>query len=249
MININALHYRYGDRLIFNGINLSIPHGKITVIMGPSGCGKTTLLKLMGAQLYPDAGQILIDDVDIHQLSRKALFEMRRNIGVLFQAGGLFSDMTVFDNVAFPLREHTTLSEDMVADLVLMKLKLVGLEDAHALMPSELSGGMARRVAMARALALDPQLMMYDEPFAGQDPITLGTLAQLIKRLNQTLSLTSVLVSHRVRETAKIADYMYLLGDGAVVAQGTPEAIFKNRTPKVFQFVHALDASIGEAYV
>lgn len=240
LVEIRNLSFTRGERVIFNGVSLNIPRGKITAIMGPSGAGKTTMLRLIGAQLYPDAGNILVNETDVHKLSRRELYKMRRQMGLLFQNGALFTNVNVFENVAFPLREHTKLPEDMLHDLVSIKLEAVGLRGAHKLMPSELSGGMARRVALARALALDPQLMMYDEPFTGQDPITMGVLVQLIKNLNNALGLTSIVVSHDVAETASIADYIYLISNGKVIGQGTSDEIMSNKSPDVYQFIHGL---------
>jgi len=239
-IFIQALTFQRGSHTLFDALSLNMPRGKITAILGPSGCGKTTLLQLMGAQLRPTSGCVWVDGLDVNQLSRKALFALRRDMGVLFQSGGLFTDLTVFENVAFPLREHTQLVETMIRDIVLMKLELVGLRGARDLLPAELSGGMARRVAMARALALDPKLMMYDEPFSGQDPITTAVLLRLIKQLNDVLGLTSVVVSHHVTEIARIADYMYLISSGKLVGEGTPDELFANQAPEVQQFVHGL---------
>ena len=240
LIEIRDLTFSRGDRLIFNKINLVIPRGMITAIMGPSGTGKTTLLQLIGGQLKPDSGEVLVNGEVIHKLSRAKLYQARRKMGMLFQNGALFTHMTVFENVAFPLREHTDFPEDMLRDLVLIRLEAVGLRGARDLMPNELSGGMARRVALARALILDPELMLYDEPFTGQDPITLGVLTQLIKNLNDSLNLTSVLVSHDVAETAKIADVIYVLSNGEVIGTGTPEQIIKDQSPEVYQFIHGL---------
>ncbi|APX93656.1 phospholipid ABC transporter ATP-binding protein MlaF [Halomonas sp. 1513] len=235
---IDGLHFSRGDKDIFRGVSLTIPRGKITAIMGPSGTGKTTLLKLMGGQLTPASGRIWIDGQEVHALSRKALFRLRRRMGMLFQSGALFSDLSVFENVAFPLRVHTDLPEAMVRDLVLMKLEAVGLRGARSLMPSELSGGMTRRVALARALALDPELILYDEPFVGQDPISMGVLVQLIKRINEALGLTAVVVSHDIKETLSIADYVYVIADGQVMAHGTPATLDVDQDPRVSQFVH-----------
>ncbi len=240
LIEIRNLDFRRNGRVIFDGISLVIPRGQITAIMGPSGTGKTTLLKLISAQLKPDAGTILVNGVNINSLSRTELYRARRQMGLLFQNGALFTNLNVFENVAFPLREHTKLPEDMLRDLVLIKLEAVGLRNARDLMPSELSGGMSRRVAMARALALDPQLMMYDEPFTGQDPITLGVLAQLIKRLNKVLELTSIVVSHDVEETARIADYIYVMSEGKLIGEGKPADILVDKKPDVHQFMHGL---------
>ncbi|GHE22506.1 ABC transporter ATP-binding protein [Halomonas urumqiensis] len=235
---VEGLHFSRGDKDIFRGVALQIPRGKITAIMGPSGTGKTTLLKLIGGQLTPDAGRVLIDGEDVHRLSRKALFAVRRRMGMLFQSGALFSDLNVFENVAFPLRVHTDLPDAMIRDLVLMKLEAVGLRGARELMSSELSGGMARRVALARAIALDPELILYDEPFVGQDPISKGVLVQLIKRLNDALGLTAVVVSHDIGETLSIADYVYVIADGQVMAHGTPKTLDVDQDPRVNQFVH-----------
>ncbi|MFY0992374.1 ABC transporter ATP-binding protein [Halomonas sp. C05BenzN] len=235
---VEGLHFSRGEKEIFRGVDLEIHRGKITAIMGPSGTGKTTLLKLIGGQLHPDAGRVRIDGEDVHRQSRKALFAMRRRMGMLFQSGALFTDLDVFENVAFPLRVHTDLPEPMIRDLVLMKLEAVGLRGARELMPSELSGGMARRVALARAIALDPELILYDEPFVGQDPISMGVLVQLTKRLNEALGLTSVVVSHDIKETLTIADYVYVISDGQVMAQGTPQGLDVDQDPRVSQFVH-----------
>lgn len=240
LVTIRDLRFAHRSRVIFNGVNLDIPHGKITAIMGPSGAGKTTLLKLIGAQLRPDSGSIVIDNTDVHQLSSRELYQMRRRMGVLFQSGALFTNLSVYENVAFPLREHTKLPEEMIRDLVLMKLHTVGLRGARHLMPNQLSGGMARRVALARCLALDPELMMYDEPFTGQDPITMGVLVELIKKLNDSLGLTSIIVSHDVAETAHIADYIYILFGGRIIGEGTPEEIYSAKLQEVQQFMHGL---------
>lgn len=240
LVEIRDLTFSRGDRVIFNRINITIPHGKIVAIMGPSGSGKTTLLQLIGGLLRPDSGEVIVNGFNINRLSRHELYKARHIMGLLFQNGALFTHLNVFENVAFPLREHTNLPEDMLRSLVLIKLQSVGLRGAWNLMPSELSGGMARRVALARALALDPRLMMYDEPFTGQDPITLGVLVQLIKNLNQALGLTSIVVSHDVAETASIADYIYVIAEGKVIAKGEPEAIKEDKTPQVYQFMHGL---------
>lgn len=240
IIEANNLHFARGERVIFDGVDLSIPRGKIVAIMGPSGTGKTTLLNLIAAQLYPDQGTVVFNGTNIHELNTQHLMTLRRNIGMLFQSGGLFTNMTVFENVAFPLREHTDLPQDMLHDLVLLKLEAVGLRGAHKLMPSEISGGMARRVAMARALALDPSLMLYDEPFTGQDPITMGVLLTLIKNLNDALGLTSVIVSHDVHETTQIADYIYIIFGGKIIGQGTPDQLMNDDTPAIAQFLNGL---------
>jgi len=218
---------------------MSIAKGKITAIMGPSGTGKTTLLRLIGRQLTAQSGQINILGDDIAQLSERKLYALRQRMGVLFQSGALLTDLNVFDNIAFPLREHTDLPETIIRTLVLMKLQAVGLRGAHKLMPAELSGGMARRVALARAIALDPMMLLYDEPFTGQDPISFGVLARLIRDLNDALHLTSIIVSHDVHETCEIADYLYILSHGKVVGQGTPEQMLNSDSPWVQQFMLA----------
>ncbi len=240
LIEIHNLTFSRGSRLIFDRVSLSIPRGKITGIMGPSGTGKTTLLKLIGGQLRPDAGEVWVDGQNVHSLSRSALFALRKRMGMLFQHGALLTDLSVFENVAFPLREHTCLPESMIRDLVLMKLNAVGLRGAHDLHTAELSGGMARRVALARALALDPELVMFDEPFTGQDPMTLGVLVRLIRKLNDALGLSSILVSHDVAETLSIADHLYLLAEGRVIASGTPAAIQADASPWVQQFMQGM---------
>jgi phospholipid/cholesterol/gamma-HCH transport system ATP-binding protein len=243
-IEISDLCFAYGDRILFDNINIDIPRGKIIAIMGPSGTGKTTLLKLISAQLAPLSGSVLVDDVNIHHLSRKALYKMRRRFGVLFQSGALFTGLSVYENVAFPLREHTGLPEEMIHDLVIMKLQAVGLRGAKDLMPNQLSGGMARRVALARCLALDPELIMYDEPFTGQDPITMGILVDLIKKINNALGITSIIVSHDVAETASIADYIYILFDGQIIGQGSPDEILHSSSQSVQQFMQGLPDGI-----
>ncbi len=237
LVLVKNLTFSRGARKIFNNISLEIQRGKVTAIMGPSGTGKTTLLKLIGGQLFPDQGEIIVDQQNVHKLRRSDLYTLRKRIGMLFQSGALLTDMDVFDNVAFPLREHTQLPESMIRTLVLMKLQAVGLRGARELMPSELSGGMARRVALARAIVLDPMMIMYDEPFTGQDPISLGSLVHLIKTLNSTLGLTSIVVSHDVQETAAIADYIYVLSGGKVVGQGTPEQLQQSDSEWVQQFM------------
>lgn len=236
-VQISNVTFCRGSRKIFDNISLSIAKGKVTAVMGPSGTGKTTLLRLIGAELKPDSGEILIDGKNIHSLHRKALYEARRNIGLLFQSGALFSDLSVFENVAFPLREHTDLPAPILRSVVLMKLEAVGLRGACDLMPSQLSGGMARRVALARTIALDPTLILYDEPFAGQDPISMGVLLRLLKNLNQLMSMTSVVVSHDVPETLSIADYVYIISNGRVIGEGTPEALRNSKDPFVVQFL------------
>jgi phospholipid/cholesterol/gamma-HCH transport system ATP-binding protein len=240
LIEVRNLSFQRGERWIFNGVDLDIARGKITAIMGPSGTGKTTLLRLIGGQLRPDSGSIHLDGRDIPIVSRNELFAIRRKMGMLFQSGALFTDLTVYENVAFPLRVHTQLSEEIIRDVVLMKLHAVGLRGARDLMPSELSGGMARRAALARAIALDPQLIMYDEPFVGQDPISMGMLVQLIRLLNDALGLTSIVVSHDVHETASIADYIYIVADGKVIGQGTPDEVLNAEDARVRQFIRGL---------
>ncbi|MGF1697369.1 phospholipid ABC transporter ATP-binding protein MlaF [Vibrio lamellibrachiae] len=237
LITINQLNFSRSGRVIFDDITLSVPTGKITAIMGPSGIGKTTLLRLIGGQLSPNSGEIWFDGDNIPQLNRKQLYQARKKMSMLFQSGALFTDLSVFDNVAYPLREHTKLDESLIRTLVLLKLEAVGLRGAAQLMPSELSGGMARRAALARAIALDPELIMYDEPFVGQDPITMGVLVELIRNLNQALGVTSVVVSHDVPEVMSIADWVYLLADGKVIAQGSPQELEENTDPKVVQFL------------
>ena len=240
MVAVRDLHFTRGNRPIFDGIDIDIARGKITAIMGPSGTGKTTLLKLIGGQLRPDEGTITVDGLDVHRLSRDRLFRLRQRMGMLFQSGALLTDLDVFDNVAFPIREHTDLDESLIRNLVYVKLEAVGLRGARDLFPRELSGGMARRVALARAIALDPMMVMYDEPFSGQDPISMGVLVQLIRRLNDALQLTSIIVSHDVPETASIADYVYVLSGGKVVGEGTPEELGRSKSEWVTQFMHGL---------
>ena len=239
IVEIRDLHFRYGDRPILSGLHMDFPRGKVVAVMGGSGSGKTTILRLIGGQLQPQQGKLEVDGENVPDLATKQLFLLRRKMGMLFQNGALFTDMTVFDNVAFPLREHTDLDEALIRDLVLMKLNAVGLRNAASLKPAEISGGMARRVALARAIALDPALIMYDEPFAGLDPISMGVTANLIRRLNDALGSTSILVSHDVNESFAIADYVYFLSAGKIVAQGTPEQMRSSSDPYVRQFVHA----------
>lgn len=238
LVKISNLTFVRGERLIFDCVDMTVERGKITAIMGPSGSGKTTLLRLIGAQLQPDNGSVFVNDTDIHKLSRKALNDARRRMGLLFQSSALFTHMSVFDNVAFPVREHSSLNAAMIRDIVLMKLEAVGLRGAADLMPEELSGGMARRVALARTIVLDPELMMYDEPFTGQDPISMGVLVRLIKRLNQLLETTTIIVSHDVEETCSIADYVYLIADGRIIGQGTPTQLKQSSEPHIRQFMH-----------
>ena len=238
LVEIRDVNFSYGSRPILQGINLTLPKGKVIAIMGGSGCGKTTLFRLIGGALKPTKGHVKIDGQVIHDLDQKDLYAMRRKMGVLFQFGALFTDMSVFDNVAFQMREHTNLPEEIIHDLVMMKLHAVGLRGTHHLMPAELSGGMARRVALARTVALDPMLILYDEPFAGLDPISLTVVGQLIRRLNDALGATSVVVTHDVQESLKIVDYIYFISEGVIVAEGTPDEIRASDKPFVRQFVH-----------
>lgn len=242
LVELQDLCFRRNSHKVLEGMNINVRRGKITAVMGPSGSGKTTILRLIGGQLYPDAGNVIVFGEHIPTLSRDRLYQVRRRMGMLFQSAALFSDLNVFENVAFPLREHTALSELMIRDLVLMKLEAVGLRGARELMPAELSGGMLRRVALARALSLDPSLIMFDEPFAGQDPITMGILVKLIRLLNDALGLTTIIVSHDVQETISIADYAYLIADGRVVGEGTPSDLKKEIGPQsyVHQFIGGL---------
>lgn len=237
LVTVNNLTFSRGERVIFDRVNLHVPKGKVTAIMGPSGIGKTTLLRLIGGQIAPDSGEVLFDGHNIPALSRRKLYQVRKKMSMLFQSGALFTDLTVFDNVAFPLREHTQLDEEIIHTLVLLKLEAVGLRGAAQLMPNELSGGMARRAALARAIALDPELIMYDEPFVGQDPITMGVLVELIRNLNQALGVTSIVVSHDVPEVMSIADWVYILANGKVIASGTPDELHANPDPQVQQFL------------
>jgi phospholipid/cholesterol/gamma-HCH transport system ATP-binding protein len=240
LVKIRGLKFSRGDRVIFENIDMDIPRTGITAIMGPSGTGKTTLLKLIGGQLQPDAGTIEVDGYNIHSLKTRDLYALRKRMGMLFQSGALLTDLSVFENVAYPIREHTRVSESMLRQLVLMKLNAVGLRGAANLMPSELSGGMARRVAMARAIALDPMMIMYDEPFTGQDPISMGVLVKLIKTLNDALGLCSIVVSHDVHETMSIANYVYIVSSGTVVEHGSPAEMLKSNSEWTKQFVEGL---------
>lgn len=239
LVDIEDLHFNYDGRPVLQGINMKIPRGKVVAIMGGSGCGKTTLLRCIGGQLRPTGGRVCLGDAQVSAMSQGELYALRRQMGMLFQFGALFTDMNVFENVAFPMREHTDLPEELIRDLVLLKLEAVGLRGAHTLMPGELSGGMARRVALARALALDPMLVMYDEPFTGLDPIALGVIGQLIRKLNDALGATSIMVTHDVQESLQIVDYIYFMNGGRVVAEGTPDEIRASDDPLVHQFVHA----------
>lgn len=237
LVEIKNVSFAHGERLIYDDLSLSVPKGKIVAVMGPSGIGKTTLLRLIGGQLKPSAGRIEVAGQNVPELSRSALFTLRERMSMLFQSGALFTDMSVFDNVAFPLREHSSLSEELIRTIVLMKLEAVGLRGARDLMPAELSGGMARRAALARAIALDPELIMYDEPFAGQDPISMGVIVKLIRSLNNSLGLTSIIVSHDVGEVMSIADYAYIIADKQVVAKGTPAELNETASGIVKQFM------------
>jgi len=239
LVELRDVRFGYGERVILDGISLTVPRGKVTALMGASGGGKTTVLRLIGGQYRAQSGNLTFEGQEVGSMNQAELYTMRRRMGMLFQFGALFTDLSVFDNVAFPLREHTDLNESMIRDIVLMKLQAVGLRGARDLMPSEVSGGMARRVALARAMALDPQLVMYDEPFAGLDPISLGTAARLIRQLNDTLGLTSVIVSHDLDETFHIADQVIVLANGKIVAQGTPSEVRSSSDPLVHQFVSA----------
>ena len=240
LVEIRNLSFSRGNRKIFDGVDIDIRRGSVTAIMGPSGTGKTTLLRLIGRQLEPSTGTIKVDGQLVNSLSRGQLYQLRKRMGMLFQNGALLTDMNVFDNVAFPLREHTQLPERLIRTMVLMKLQAVGLRGARDLMPAELSGGMARRVALARAIALDPMMIMYDEPFTGQDPISMGVLVRLIRSLNDALGLTSIVVSHDIQEAAEIADYIYLLSGGKVVAHGSSEDLAKSESEWAQQFMQGL---------
>ena len=240
IIEIKELRFSYGENRVLKDINLTVPHGKVIAILGTSGCGKSTLLRLIGGQLKPDAGRVQVDGRVVHEMDDSALYEMRRKMGMMFQKSGLFTDISTFDNIAFPMRERTRLPEPVIRDLVMMKLHAVGLRSAHALMPNELSGGMQRRVALARAIALDPKIIMYDEPFAGLDPISLNQIAKLIRELNDALGVTSIVVSYDVVESLKVADHVYFIADGAVAAHGTVKEVRESKDPFVRQFVDSL---------
>jgi phospholipid/cholesterol/gamma-HCH transport system ATP-binding protein len=237
LVEIKDVNFSYDIRPVLKGINMTVPRGKIVAIMGLSGCGKTTILRMIAGVLKPNSGTVRVAGSVLNDLDREGLFVLRRKMGMLYQFGALFTDLSAFDNVAFQMREHTRLPESMIEDLVLMKLHAVGLRGARDMMPSELSGGMARRVALARTIALDPTLIMYDEPFTGLDPISMGVISNLIRKLNEVLGTTSIIVTHDVQESLKIVDYVYFMSDGVVVAEGTPEDIRKSQAPFVHQFV------------
>jgi len=239
LVEVSDLHFAYGNHDVLKGINLTIPRGKIVAILGVSGSGKTTILRHFGGQLRPSRGSVKFMGKVVHELNDDDLYVMRREIGMMFQVSGLFSDLTVYDNLAFPMREHTDLPEELIHDLVLMKLHAVGLRNAHKLKPGELSGGMERRVALARATALDPTLIIYDEPFAGLDPISLNTIANLIRRLNDALGVTSVVVTYDLFESLKVVDYVYFIHDGKVVAEGNAAEMRDSKDPYIYQFVHS----------
>ena len=240
LVELRNLTFGYGERVILNDVSLAVPRGKVTALMGASGGGKTTVLRLIGGQNRAQAGQMLFDGQDVTGMNQDQVYKARRRMGMLFQFGALFADLNVYDNVAFPLREHTDLPEHLIRDVVLMKLNAVGLRGAWDLMPSEVSGGMARRIALARAIALDPELVMYDEPFSGLDPISLGTAAHLIRQLNVTMGLTSIFVSHELEQTFAIADHIIILANGRVATQGTPDQVRQSDDPLVYQYVNAL---------
>ena len=240
LIEVRDLHFAYGTRKILRGINLSIPRGKVVAILGASGVGKTTLLRLIGGQLRPDRGEVEVAGKIVHELDEAGLYELRRKMGMMFQMGGLFSDKSMFENIAFPIREHTDLPEELLRDLVLMKLQAVGLRGARDLMPAELSGGMGRRVALARAIALDPMLVMYDEPFAGLDPISLNVIGNLVRQFNDALGVSSIIVTYDVHESLKVVDYVYILADGVVLAEGVTADVVASTDPFVRQFINAL---------
>ncbi len=240
LVELRHLSFGYGESAVLEDVSLWVPRGKVTALMGASGGGKTTLLRLISGQVRAHAGELLFDGQDITPMNQKQLYAARRRMGMLFQFGALFADLSVFENVAFPLREHTDLPEALIRDIVLMKLNAVGLRGARALMPSEVSGGMARRIALARAIALDPELVMYDEPFSGLDPISLGTAARLIRQLNDTMGLTSIFVSHELEQTLAIADHVIILANGKVASQGPPEEVRRSTDPLVYQYMNAL---------
>jgi phospholipid/cholesterol/gamma-HCH transport system ATP-binding protein len=239
LVEVDDLHFSYGDLAIFRGLSLKIARGRVTAILGGSGCGKSTLLKLIGGQLRPEQGRVLVDGKDIHALDARELYRLRLEMGMMFQNSGLFTDLSVFDNVAFPIRENFDVPEDLVRQLVLMKLHAVGLRGARDMHPGDLSGGMTRRVALARAAATDPKLMMYDEPFAGLDPISLNQIVELIRALNEAAGMTSIVVTYDVQEALKVCDYAYMICDGVILAQGTSEALRASTDPYVQQFLNA----------
>ncbi len=239
LVEISGVEFSYGSRKLLKGLSLKIPRGKVVAILGASGTGKSTLLRLFGGQARPDRGTVKVAGQVVHELGTRALYALRRKMGMMFQAGGLFTDMSVFENIAFPMREHTKLPESVIRRIVLMKLQAVGLRGTHALTPSELSGGMARRVALARAIAADPMLVMYDEPFGGLDPISINVIANLIRQLNDALGSTSIVVSYDVSEAVKLVDYVYVIADGVVAGEGTPDEVLASKDPYVYQFMHA----------
>ncbi len=240
LVELRNVTFGYSDRVILDDVSLSVPRGKVTALMGASGGGKTTVLRLIGGQNRAQQGELLFDGEDVTRMNQEQLYAARRRMGMLFQFGALFADLSVFENVAFPLREHTDLTEALIRDIVLMKLNAVGLRGARDLMPSEVSGGMARRIALARAIALDPELVMYDEPFSGLDPISLGTAARLIRHLNDSMGLTSVFVSHELEQTFGIADHVIILANGKVALEGPPAEVRKSTDPLIYQYVNAL---------
>ena len=237
LVEVDSVTFAYGRRPVLKGVTMRVPRGKVVAIMGVSGSGKTTLLRLISGQLKPTSGTVRVAGEAVDALDTEGLYRLRRRMSMLFQFGALFTDMTVFENVAFPLREHTRLPESMIRDLVLMKLEAVGMRGAYKLMPSELSGGMARRVALARAVVLDPLLVLYDEPFAGLDPIALAVIGQLVRKLNDALGATSIVVTHDVQESLKIVDYIYFVANGRIVAEGSAEEVRASGEPFVHQFV------------
>lgn len=238
VVEIDDLHFAYNANVVFRGLSLKVPRGKVVAILGTSGCGKSTLLKLIGGQLRPARGAVRVNGEVVHELDTDGLYAMRRKMGMMFQSSGLFTDLTVYENIAFPIREHTTLPEELVRALVLMKLHAVGLRGAHGMRTGDLSGGMTRRVALARAIAMDPMLAMYDEPFAGLDPISLNVIASLVRRLNDALGATSIIVTYDVSESLKIVDYLYVISDGVVIGQGTPAALLASADARIQQFLH-----------
>lgn len=240
LVEVRDLDFAYGENVILRGLSLKVPRGKLVAVLGSSGSGKSTLLKLIGGQVKPSRGEVRVGGQVVHELDTAGLYALRRKMGMMFQTSGLFSDLTVFQNIAFPLREHTDLPEDLIRRMVLMKLHAVGLRGASRLMPGDLSGGMARRVALARAIAAEPMLAMYDEPFAGLDPISLNVVAQLIRRLNDALGMTSIVVTYDVSETLKLVDYIYVIADGQLAGEGTPDELLASEDPFLKQFLHAL---------